>query len=53
MKMTVKKKVHISKWSQAIEQAKKAGVTTHLHQTGGTTKRWVVITETGKKLIMG
>ena len=50
--MAIKKKVHVSKWKQEIEKSKKSGKTTHLHQDGGITKRWVVVTETGKVLIM-
>jgi len=50
--MTLKKKVPVSQWKQEVEKAKKSGITTHLHQTGGVTKRWVVVTETGKVLIM-
>jgi len=48
--------VPVTEWhqavAQAVQQAQQTGQEASLHQTGGATPRWVVVTEAGHVLIM-
>jgi len=50
--MTEQRTIPIAEWRQAIEQARQAGQEASLHQAGGPTARWVIVTATGHVLVM-